>query len=619
MTNDPPLLSGTAPGLVDPSQPSRLLRTPSSCLFFAEFDPLTARANGLPNLSSLHIDATKSPGRDEPSNIARSNGKRIVIETDPEGGSCTWRFVPRAKVDAELLGEEGPFPRLVELCGRIVRMTQDQWDIYKLDPEYDCVVRVLPSLTTITRTMATDQCDTPRRTPAPMDNNTPTPEAKQDSPPAHPGYGIPRERTYKSMDIERTLTSLTSETDRMAVDGDSFYAPPPQAHHVNVPDVLAGKKRRRGHNRSQEMNASEAAGPKGTTRGRRESFVSTDPSSRPFPCRRGVSDISNNEAPTKKSRTRSPGAVRRELQQKRLNRERKRKAHLEARFKLRRDGMHRAFWDGLGIPPALHDPGLQQGFNDWVDTEESEDSEDEVDNGCTAPSDSSTDDEEEESDRLARIEESKRKLAELEKDKPLWEESARMRRAREMEAEQLRQREKLMREEEERERQHMEAARRQREEKRELERLEREREARMREQSKRMFIHAPRVLLWTFRHALERYLTTSATFDATKFSAGAKPVTFAAIPWPVLHSSISIQDIEWDAVEVFFEKVEVLLSPEEFKELVGKSQRRFHPDRWRSRGLLASVQDDMERDLLDVAGSTVAQAITPLWKDITGR
>jgi hypothetical protein len=86
-----------------------------------------------------------------------------------------------------------------------------------------------------------------------------------------------------------------------------------------------------------------------------------------------------------------------------------------------------------------------------------------------------------------------------------------------------------------------------------------------------------------------------------------------------LRLSFSVQGIEWDTVERFFSKVQGLLTPAEFKDLVEKSHRRFHPDRWRSRGLLVSVKDDMERDLLEVAGSTVAQAITPLWKKITGR
>ena len=328
-----------------------------------------------------------------------------------------------------------------------------------------------------------------------------------------------------------------------------------------------------------------------------------------------MNDISNNELPAKKLRTRSPGTVRRELEQKRTKREKKRKAHMEARLKFRRDVLNRAFWDGVGIPPGFHNPGLYEDFNEMADSEESESSEDESDG---FPSHSDSTDGEGEAERLAKIEKSRQKLAELEKDKPLWEESARRRQAREEEEEQMRQRAKLMKEEE-RQRQHAQGARRQREEKWEKEREEREREARMRERRGHMFVVSRPRVIWTFRGALDRYLETAASFDATKFSARATPVTFATIPWPVLHSSFSVQDIEWDAVERFFGNVQRLLGNAEFKDLVEKSQRRFHPDRWRSRGLLLSVKDDMERDLLEVAGSTVAQAITPLWKKVTGR
>lgn len=116
--DDLPLLSGTVPGLLDPSQPSRLLRTPTSSLFFATFDPLAARASNFPNPTSLHIEREAvAPGR---VNSTSSNGKRIVVETDPENGTCSWRFVPRAKVDVALSGSEGPWPRLVELCGYVI-------------------------------------------------------------------------------------------------------------------------------------------------------------------------------------------------------------------------------------------------------------------------------------------------------------------------------------------------------------------------------------------------------------------------------------------------------------------------------------------------------------------
>ena len=46
--------------------------------------------------------------------------------------------------------------------------------------------------------------------------------------------------------------------------------------------------------------------------------------------------------------------------------------------------------------------------------------------------------------------------------------------------------------------------------------------------------------------------------------------------------------------------------------------RRFHPDRWRARGLLKNMQDDDERGFIEVAANTVAQALTPLWRGVKG-
>ena len=45
---------------------------------------------------------------------------------------------------------------------------------------------------------------------------------------------------------------------------------------------------------------------------------------------------------------------------------------------------------------------------------------------------------------------------------------------------------------------------------------------------------------------------------------------------------------------------------------------RFHPDRWRARGLLKSMEDDDERGFVEVAANTVAQALTPLWREAKG-
>lgn len=45
---------------------------------------------------------------------------------------------------------------------------------------------------------------------------------------------------------------------------------------------------------------------------------------------------------------------------------------------------------------------------------------------------------------------------------------------------------------------------------------------------------------------------------------------------------------------------------------------RFHPDRWRARGLLKSMEDHDERGFIEVAANTVAQALTPLWREVKG-
>jgi hypothetical protein len=108
----------------------------------------------------------------------------------------------------------------------------------------------------------------------------------------------------------------------------------------------------------------------------------------------------------------------------------------------------------------------------------------------------------------------------------------------------------------------------------------------------------------------------SDQFDLIKFSEE-QPLTLEGTPWPVLHSpySLKVEHVEWSAVEGFFSAVRPLLSVSEYRSLVEKSHRRFHPDRWRSRGLLATVHDVELRQELETAGNVVAQALTPIWID----
>jgi hypothetical protein len=168
---------------------------------------------------------------------------------------------------------------------------------------------------------------------------------------------------------------------------------------------------------------------------------------------------------------------------------------------------------------------------------------------------------EEEAERLAAIAESRRKLAELEADRPLWEAEARKREQLERE-EQEAQRAKMA------ERRAAEARKADEERRAKIakeqqqarlneeirareweERARREREKRQRNER---WSYGP----WTTQRALERYKTLSELFDAQKFSAN-DPLTFDAVPWPVLHSpvSFSVEDVDWAAVEAFFAAV----------------------------------------------------------------
>lgn len=98
------VVRGSQPGLLDPSQPSRLLRFPDSKLSFASFDPKTA----LPEESDSSAQKTRNTG-----NLAPP--KRIVVETTSKGASF-WRFVPRARLE-QGAQDEGIWPRVIDICG----------------------------------------------------------------------------------------------------------------------------------------------------------------------------------------------------------------------------------------------------------------------------------------------------------------------------------------------------------------------------------------------------------------------------------------------------------------------------------------------------------------------
>ncbi|KAJ7844568.1 hypothetical protein B0H13DRAFT_1731310 [Mycena leptocephala] len=126
---------------------------------------------------------------------------------------------------------------------------------------------------------------------------------------------------------------------------------------------------------------------------------------------------------------------------------------------------------------------------------------------------------------------------------------------------------------------------------------------------------------WTPAHALKRLKLQIEEFDKIRFSE-TQPLTFRVIPWPTLADplNLDIQEINWEAVEAFFSraKVELVTDAPEYKTLVEKVHRLFHPDKWQSRRLLVTVMDEELRISLETAGNVVAQAMTPVWRKSKG-
>jgi hypothetical protein len=174
-----------------------------------------------------------------------------------------------------------------------------------------------------------------------------------------------------------------------------------------------------------------------------------------------------------------------------------------------------------------------------------------------------------------RIEESRRKLADLEKDRPLWEEEAKKRIRREEAEERVRQSIKEARQRQENERREIERREREARERAERERIEREEairrdRERKRARNKSRWARGP----WTVQRALERYRYLCEQFDNTKYSPS-DPITFDDIPWPMIAISFSVEDIAWSAVEQFFESVKPHMRSQEYTVFVEKSHRRL--------------------------------------------
>ena len=122
---------------------------------------------------------------------------------------------------------------------------------------------------------------------------------------------------------------------------------------------------------------------------------------------------------------------------------------------------------------------------------------------------------------------------------------------------------------------------------------------------------------WTARKALDRYNQLAAEFDSVRVSESA-PLDMTKVPWPVLHPpGYKLAQVDWSAVEAFFSQTEMLLGGKKsaaWKELLKSSTRRFHPDRWRARGLIGPYGGGQE---VEDRVNDVAKVLNPLYKEVS--
>ncbi|PBK92685.1 hypothetical protein ARMGADRAFT_1013222 [Armillaria gallica] len=234
--------------------------------------------------------------------------------------------------------------------------------------------------------------------------------------------------------------------------------------------------------------------------------------------------------------------------------------------------------------------------------------------------------------RKAELEESKRKVREIQEAEARRKKAEEAAKKKEQERKEREQREeqKRKKEAEARRKQEEEAAKKreqERKEREEREEQERKQEKARREQAWQEATIKERARLkrrahslwglrqWSNTRALERVQILMDEFEKTKFSES-QPATFEIIPWPVLTDPLllKVEHIDWAGVEEFFAMARAELTVAEYKKTVEKLHKMFHPDRWRARAILKTVFDEDLSHTLEEAGNTVSQAMTPLWR-----
>ncbi|KAG6900749.1 hypothetical protein C0993_002173 [Termitomyces sp. T159_Od127] len=634
------------PGVLDRNQNQRIRRHPESIISFASFDPHTATSDlVLPELEQLSLKAE----------LNRST--RVVIETLPSGVS-TWRFVPKAQ-KAEGIPDEGTWPRVVEIFGSYFLCSQEQWDIFKLDPLYHCYIRLQPACPLITKRVE-QPFQAPHHVPHKNDG------------PASPLASQSRNRA-------RFQTESDSEEEQDEVEG--MIIDDEQPIQKSTGPSLQEKQRKRGkvdrktrrektaRRTGQLSREDNLAGSSKAARFTAEesapglskfTFDSTSDGraksapAQPGPGKRKVNflfdtlqtndghcpdDICHTDdtppkdaaaayttSRKKKARTVSPDEIRKTLRAKRAAIRQQRQEQRKREFEMRRMDreetlLREALMSDVEMPDAaLMEPPQSQGTVEMnspsPECQEVHEA-DPFEEKTPVPDDFVDDDK---ATHAARIEQSRRKMAELEKDRPLWNAAA----ARRMEQQQLEE-EALRREAAERrarkaQRENEERVKREDEErakKEEAAQAQRQmeiqslidRENKRRQRLQQMF-HYWSSAAWSATLALDRYRTLLHEFGQAKFIPGVIPLRTCDIPWPVLPREYTLQCVTLEEITKFFDTMRAILSMEDYKDLLKKSSLRFHPDHWSIR--LDSVVNEEERRAIAEDSQLDSQPTTAL-------
>ncbi|KAG6844559.1 hypothetical protein H0H87_005901 [Tephrocybe sp. NHM501043] len=608
------------PGMLDRSQNNRVRRHPGSLLSFATYDYYTARSDGMPDLEQLSL-------KEELYRAAR-----VVIETLPSGVS-TWRFVPRAR-KADGVPDEGIWPQPVEICGNFYECSQESWDIYKLDPIYQCFVRAPPMCPLISK-----RVDPQPEAPMPPLKQT----LKQTCGPSQPPPS-PRP-AKKSAYFETESEDEHDDLQDMMVDSEYSHSKPAglssrtRAEHRKKVETDRNKRRARTAQRTDELarennspevpfqfsfgttpNSRAKSAPERPAVGKRKvNFAfntlrtngnhDDDETSHPTADDRPLRNTANYSSVKKEKRTRttSPGEVKKILKEKKAARQKprvdQRKHDLEARRLAREQERLR---DLYTIPSDVEMPDAPLSQSCTVEMASPsperhfEPEQDDSREKTPRPDDLAHDPQ---AAHEAAIEASRRKLAELEKDRHIWEEAAARRKERE------RMEEESLKRDAEARRQAMEAEKRERTRHAEEERKRRGQSAppqaptaekilkeRLRQETVLGWHQAWAAEQWADERAFSRYFALMRAFVDTTFRIGEASMSALDIPWPMLRQNFILEDVTSEAVADFFGAVRLKISADEFRSLVKKASLRFHPDHWKNR--LDSVVNETERQAI---------------------